>query len=139
MFTTYFYRLFVYNFVYIYRNSSAQQPKSGGNPVTNVTKDTHVPKNSPPVQKKAKVLIPKQSAIDKKLKVLMENQASSKIANDDVELVDENSIRNPNKGHIIFCGICDEGFGNQEIAKTHMKSQYGIKTYLTVRNGVSIM
>ena len=98
-----------------------------------------MPKNSPPVQKKAKVLIPKQSAIDKKLKVLMENQASSKIANDDVELVDENSIRTSNKGHIIFCGICDEGFGNQEIAKTHMKSQYGIKTYLTVRNGVSIM
>ena len=132
--------MFVYNFVYVYRNSSAQ-PKSSGNPITNVT---HVPKNSPPVQKKAKVLMPKQSAIDKKLKVLMENnQNSSKIANnDDVELVDdENSIRTNEKsknleGFRIFCGICDEGFGNQEIAKTHMKSQYGINTYLTVRNRI---
>ena len=100
-----------------------------------------MPKNSPPpVQKKAKVLMPKQSAIDKKLKALTENNqsSSSKTDDDDVELLDENPIRSSDKsknsgGFRIFCGICDEEFGNQEIAKAHMKSQYGINTNLTVR------
>ena len=125
---------------FIYRNSSDQR-KSNGNPATNVAKDTHVAKNSPPpVQKKAKVLMPKQSAIDQKLKALTENNqsSSSKTDDDDVELLDENPIRSSDKsknsgGFRIFCGICDEEFGNQEIAKAHMKSQYGINTNLTVR------
>ena len=83
--------------------------------------------------------MPKQSAIDQKLKVLMENkQISSSKNDDDVELLDENPIRSSDKsknsaGFRIFCGICDEEFGNQEIAKAHMKSQYGINTNLTVR------